>query len=132
MNTLISFPQGPISDDNNNVTLEWRQWFQNPQVLSLMVAGNATVEGNVTVDGDVDIQEIFNLQTLLATIPNLGASIAKFALSLNATNVMLALQPKPKPVSLDAINVALALQQKFNPSPLSQRIDNITVMGAFV
>lgn len=114
MNTLINFPQGPISDDNNNVTLEWRQWFQNQQVLSLLIAGGVVIGGDVTVDGDINVAQIFNLQTQLAMIPNFGPTIAKVALSLDATNVAFATAPK------------------FNSEPLSRRIDNLAIMGAFV
>lgn len=114
MNTLISFPQGPIADDNNNVTLEWRQWFQNPQILTLVIAGNAVVRGDVEIDGNIDIQEVVNLQTLLASIPNLGPSVAKLAMSISSVNVEVAMIPK------------------FNPFPLYQKINNLEVRGMFV
>lgn len=34
MTTNIQFPQGPIADTTGYVTLEWLEWFQNPQFIS--------------------------------------------------------------------------------------------------
>lgn len=53
MNTQIYFPQGPITDGNDHVTLEWRQWFQNLQILTGLIAGNLTVNGTLTVNGQI-------------------------------------------------------------------------------
>lgn len=38
MSTLINFPQGPIVGPTGYITLEWQEWLQNPQVISINFA----------------------------------------------------------------------------------------------
>ena len=33
-----NLPQGPITDSQGFITLEWQLWLQNPQVLSIFIA----------------------------------------------------------------------------------------------
>lgn len=48
MATPIRFPQGPIADSQGYVTLEWTEWLQNPQFLTISFAFAIGVSGGGT------------------------------------------------------------------------------------
>lgn len=48
MSTDIKFPQGPIVDTTAYVTLEWQEWFLNPNFLSIVLGSPLGVESGGT------------------------------------------------------------------------------------
>ncbi|HEX8106706.1 MAG TPA: hypothetical protein VF516_03210 [Kofleriaceae bacterium] len=76
MTTNVQFPQGPLVGDGGFVTLEWQQWFQNPQFLTLNFANPITVPSGGTglAFGTSGGVLAFTAATTIASSAALGAN----------------------------------------------------------
>lgn len=73
--TNIQFPQGPIADPQTGlVSLEWFQWFQNPQVISIVIDGAIGV-----VSGGTGLTSYTTGDLLVASAPTTLASLNDIA-----------------------------------------------------
>lgn len=75
MSTNIKFPQGPIADQTGYITLEWLEWFQNPQFVSITLPViDVTSGGTGLASGTSGGVLGFTGTTTIASSTSLGAN----------------------------------------------------------
>lgn len=118
MNTQIRFPQGPVVDPATGfVSLEWFQWFQNPQVLSILLAEAVGVEsggtgltsgipgGVLAFTGATTIASS-GLLTQHAIVIGGGSGVPPYPIAVGASNMVLHGNTGADP-SFSAVNLAV-------------------------
>lgn len=78
MNVNIRYPQGPVTGAGGYATLEWQQWFQNPQFVTLSLGTVLSVDSGGTGIGSYGVGDLLyaSATTTLAKLSDIATGNA--------------------------------------------------------